>query len=51
METIKECKVCGAKAEWKAMKLIARQDFCGEVLELRNCPCGATHAVPASELE
>jgi hypothetical protein len=45
-------KVCGrcarsfTQAEWAALPLLGVQVFPDEKLELRNCPCGSTLAVP-----
>lgn len=52
---------CGreyCRSEWRALKLVGIQEFPPipgspeffvEPLELRNCPCGSTKAVPVSD--
>lgn len=40
-----QCNVCGAEpVEWESLEWIGDQPDPPLILELRNCPCGGTHA-------
>ncbi len=42
-----QCKVCGADpVEFESLEWIGDQQDPPLVLEMRNCPCGATHDQP-----
>lgn len=41
----KRCQCCDrlhSPADWRALPLVGHQDFDGDEMELRNCPCGTT---------
>lgn len=47
-ETLVVCKRCGRSFtfdEWCKLPYVGLQVFPDETLELRNCPCGSTHAI------
>ena len=49
----KTCACCGrgyTESQWRALPWVGVQAVVeGEALELRNCACGTTHAMPVAE--